>query len=138
VNPAIKTSEFIRACLEKLRSLYRTIESVTARLGSDPQDDLLDRTLAERARLLAEADRRMAQLDNNDKSWRRTLVADNILSGIMSDIERSIRCTAAYDARLVAVIAQRMDAIETELLRINTSSNAMRAYALQNVLSRVA
>jgi len=138
VNPAIKTSEIIRTCLEKLRSLYRTIESVTARLGSDPQDDLLDRTLIERARLLAEADNKMAQLDNNDKSWRRILVADNVLSGIMSDIERSIRCTAAYDTRLVAVIARRMEAIETELVRINSSSNAMRAYAFQNVISRVA
>lgn len=117
--------------LSRMRETYRSIEAITAELGPNAEQHVLDAGLLERDRLIGEVVATRKALDSTDSDWLSRVSANGTLSALTREIDLLMQSIFAMDGNLMLSLRRRMQDVKQTIQSLYGASRAACAYASQ-------
>lgn len=115
-------------CLHRLLSIVRSMESLTAGLGSSPDHDAIADMVRRRSELLAQMTGATEELRRIDPQWQSTVAADSLLSGLAVQVQRCASTVVEEDRVLARLITSRMGQVQQKIRALSQRSRAAMSY----------
>lgn len=122
--------------LNTIRATLRAIHDMTARLGTEPDQEDLRHGLQQRASLVSSVVEERSRLDEEHGDWKELVARDHELASANQEIEERFRSITEMDALLLNRLQQQMHATREELRGLHGSSRAACAYTAQSFTAR--